>query len=258
MFNLTDTIINYDVIPFDDTLIMYNPNDPISVISVFLSLSPILLLTFYLSWLIITRELESIIVAGGQLLNEFSNKLLKRIIRQPRPHEALMGPGFGMPSAHSQFVGFFFSYWTLKMWLQWGKQPPSNLFISTSCLLIFTLMVCGSRIYLLYHTIEQVTLGYVIGIFNGIAYFIAVGIVRQLGIMDWILTWPLAKAVYLTDSFNFNGESLRNRWAKSVTAGGPSSSSCSAQTRSTPAEIGKQNHGMAKEEETGKKLLQID
>ncbi|CAB4256783.1 similar to Saccharomyces cerevisiae YGR036C CAX4 Dolichyl pyrophosphate (Dol-P-P) phosphatase with a luminally oriented active site in the ER [Maudiozyma barnettii] len=218
MFNLTDTIINYDVIPFDDTLIMYNPHDPISVISVFLSLSPILLLTFYLSWLIITRELESIIVAGGQLLNEFSNKIFKRLIKQPRPHEALMGPGYGMPSAHSQFVGFFLSYWTLKIWLQWDPHASTSLKTQSSLfILTFTLMVCGSRIYLLYHTLEQVTLGYLIGIANGTLYFMAVGVVRQLGLMDWLLAWPLAQACYLVDSFNSsNGETLRKKWAKAA------------------------------------------
>lgn len=208
--NFSSVHASYNVIPFDDTLILYNPSDPISIICVYLSLSPILLLTFYLSWLIITREMESIIVAGGQLINEFINKILKRLIKQPRPHISLMGPGYGMPSAHSQFVGFFLSYWSLKLWLQWGHVESKiryNLY-----LLCFTLAVCLSRVYLLYHTFDQIIIGYVIGIIDGIIYFGAVGIVRQLGIINWILTWPLCRGLMITDTFNNDGITLYTKW----------------------------------------------
>ena len=209
--NFTTIYDNYNVIPFDDTLILYNPNDFLSIICVYLSLSPILLLTFYLSWLIITRELESIIVAGGQLINEFINKILKRLIKQPRPHISLMGPGYGMPSAHSQFVGFLLSYWSLKLWLQWGTVP--NKFKYNLYLFIFTITVCLSRVYLLYHTFDQIIIGYVIGILNGIIYFGAVGLVRQIGLVDWLLKWPLCRTLLITDSFNNNkGTTLYNKW----------------------------------------------
>lgn len=208
--NFTTVQSSYNVIPFDDTLILYNPRDPVSILCVYLSLSPILLLAFYLSWLIITRELESVIVAGGQLINEFLNKILKRVIKQPRPHVSLMGPGYGMPSAHSQFVGFFLSYWSLKLWLQWGYVQ--NKIRYNIYLLCFTIAVCLSRVYLLYHTYDQIIIGYVIGILNGIIYFGAVGVVRQLGIIDWVLTWPLCRGLFITDCFNNKGTTLHSKW----------------------------------------------
>lgn len=50
-----------------------------------------------------------------QLLNEVLNQVLKRTIRQKRPAGALLG-GTGMPSAHSQFMGFFTLYTLLYTW----------------------------------------------------------------------------------------------------------------------------------------------
>lgn len=52
----------------------------------------------------------------SQLANEVLNQILKRTIRQSRPHGARMS-GSGMPSAHSQFIAFFAAYvvaYTLK------------------------------------------------------------------------------------------------------------------------------------------------
>lgn len=203
MFNTTLTE-QYGVIPFDDTLVLYNPHDPLSILSVYLSLSPILLLTFYLSWLIITRELESIIVAGGQLINEFINKVLKRIIKEPRPYVALMGPGYGMPSAHSQFMGFFTSYWSLKLWIAWynPRIKTRHKLTYTLYFMLYSFAVCGSRVYLRYHSVEQVTLGFLIGIFNGCGYFLVVGILRHLGLMNHIVHWQLATNWYIIDSWH--------------------------------------------------------
>ncbi|CAI4494140.1 CIC_collapsed_G0020790.mRNA.1.CDS.1 [Saccharomyces cerevisiae] len=114
---------NPNVIPFDDTYILYDSHDFLSFLSAYFSLMPILVLAFYLSWFIITRELEACIVAFGQLMNEIFNNVIKNIIKQPRPvsfgasfQNDTIRSGYGMPSAHSQFMGFCFTYNSLKIY----------------------------------------------------------------------------------------------------------------------------------------------
>jgi dolichyldiphosphatase len=55
------------------------------------------------------RDLDGIAFLIGQLSNEVLNQILKRFIKQSRPHGARMS-GAGMPSAHSQFIAFFATY----------------------------------------------------------------------------------------------------------------------------------------------------
>ncbi|CCF58982.1 hypothetical protein KAFR_0F03860 [Kazachstania africana CBS 2517] len=207
--NLT---IGEDLIPFDDTFILYNPHDIISVLSVYLSLSPILILMFYLSWLIITREIESVIVACGQLSNEVLNKILKKLIKENRPYGITslhynstinfnMGPGYGMPSAHSQFVGFFTVYFLLRIKYKWKFVPVDHILYST---LIATLgaLVCFSRIYLCYHNLKQVVVGYSIGLLNGSLYYIFVDLVRSVGTIDYLLNTWIFQRFYIKDTCN--------------------------------------------------------
>ena len=200
MFNTTLTEL-YGVVPFDETLVLYDPSSPLSLPSVLLSLSPILILTFYLSWLILDRDIESVIVAGGQLCNEFANKILKRVLKQPRPHEALIGPGYGMPSAHSQFAGFFFAYWTLRLWIRWHNphMTPRRKWAASFLLLVSALLICMARIHLRYHTVEQTAVGFAVGVLLATLYFAAVGIARTLGVVRAITQWPAARRLHIHD-----------------------------------------------------------
>ena len=198
---------HHTLVPFDETYILYNPRDPISVVSAYLSLSPILILMFYLSWFLVTRELESLIIAGGQLANEVANKILKRVFRQSRPlilDGFELGPGYGMPSAHSQFVGFLTTYVGLRLWLRWENPRVTMRYkvLYTGIVAGFSLAVCCSRVYLGYHSWEQVIVGASLGLFNGAAFFGVVGLLRELGILEWILTWPVLEWFYVKDSCN--------------------------------------------------------
>lgn len=49
------------------------------------------------------------------------NKVLKKLINQPRPVGAFMS-GPGMPSAHSQFMGFFAAYVVIYTWKRFDSQ----------------------------------------------------------------------------------------------------------------------------------------
>ncbi|CCK70140.1 dolichyldiphosphatase KNAG_0D03940 [Huiozyma naganishii CBS 8797] len=163
------------LVPLDETYILYNPSDWASTVSAYLALAPILILMFYLSWFITSWELEPLLVAAGQLLNEALNKILKRLFKQnrpgPEPHGG--GPGYGMPSAHAQFVAFAAVYLTLRIALQWPEPLQRN---TALVLLVWAgaLAIAASRVYLNYHSLEQVCVGWQVGCSCSLATTLAV------------------------------------------------------------------------------------
>jgi dolichyldiphosphatase len=66
-----------------------------------------------------TREIELFLLLAGQLACEALNFALKRLIKEDRPQLIReLGKGYGMPSSHSQFVGFWAVYVVLFLWLR--------------------------------------------------------------------------------------------------------------------------------------------
>lgn len=203
----SETVLNYNPIPFDHTYILYDPNDILSIICVHFSLLPIYIMVFYTSWFLITREIEPVIIVGGHLANELANKIVKIILKQPRPdfHKAFgetsYSLSFGMPSAHSQFIGFFAAYFISTIIYQ--VPTLKNYQKGIGCIMLALALVCvsASRTYLLYHTIEQVLVGCLLGYVLGMAYFIVAAIVREIGLVDWILNVGIVRYFYIKDSY---------------------------------------------------------
>ncbi|ODV94610.1 hypothetical protein PACTADRAFT_76238 [Pachysolen tannophilus NRRL Y-2460] len=210
--------IAYEPIPFDHTYVLYNPSDPISLISAIFSLLPIEILIFYFSWFLITREIEPVIIAFGQVINDIINNIIKHLIKQERPRPEFLSVGifkangtintgslnksleYGMPSAHSQFMGFFCCYFLLKIIYQWPNLNKLNKFYLCFIFIICSIGVVFSRIYLMYHTIEQTLVGVIFGCFLGSCYFLIVCIARDIGIIRWIVNWNFLQKFYIKDS----------------------------------------------------------
>lgn len=198
--------MSYNPIPFDHTYIVYDPSDVVSTICVQFSLLPVYIMVFYTSWFLITREIEPVIVVGGHLLGEIINKIIKHIVKQPRPdfHKEFgagsYGLTYGMPSAHSQFMGFFAAYFMLNVWyrvpLRKHYKVGANLILS-GC----AVTVAFSRVYLLYHNIPQVVVGVMVGSTFGVFFFLVVSIAREIGLVDWVLGWPVVRLYYVKDSY---------------------------------------------------------
>lgn len=198
--------MEYNPIPFDHTYILYEPSDVVSVASVQLSLLPVYVMVFYTAWFLITREIEPVIVVGGHLINEVLNKMVKCVVKQPRPefHKdfgiGTYGLSYGMPSAHSQFMGFFATYFAcmvvLKLPLrQWAKT------LAVAVLAAACVGVAFSRVYLLYHTPLQVAAGVLVGGVFGLMYFVVQLGARDVGLVDWVLLWPVVRMFYVKDSY---------------------------------------------------------
>lgn len=96
-----------------------------------------------------------------------------------------------MPSSHAQFVAFFSVYLTLFLLFRHLPHPSDThtpttlnerLLLSASSVM-FAATVCASRVYLQYHTVNQVLVGCFVGVSTAIAWFGVTTVARRKG---WI------------------------------------------------------------------------
>ena len=117
----------------------------------------------------------------GQFITEVINGRLKGRIQEPRPTE-ILGKGYGMPSSHAQFCGFFVAFWTFHFLVQRPRraQRPARenyVFIALVCitcaLTCYSRCVVLTRCHLFYHTSAQVAVGACLGSIIGTVYYAA-------------------------------------------------------------------------------------
>lgn len=170
-------------IPLDYTYVNYENDDTIGLCLAFVTLTPIYIMVMYTTLIILRRDYSTCYALGGQLLNLIINKILKKLIDQPRPESCEISSDSGMPSNHSQFISYFILFYIVQIiWVN-SKYFDSLLKVFyTSLLILMGLIVCYSRYYLNYHTLEQVVVGACIGSLFGIIWsIIDVLIGKQLG-----------------------------------------------------------------------------
>ncbi|CAL8071922.1 unnamed protein product [Calicophoron daubneyi] len=123
------------------------------------------------------RDLFTICQFIGLLINELTNIVLKRFLKHPRPTQlSAQTRSYGMPSDHSQFMGFFCACFICFLFIRLDKKSFSHGFRYILCggCILSTLLTCYSRIYLFYHTVQQVFVGLALGIIFGLAWFLIV------------------------------------------------------------------------------------
>ncbi|XBW38307.1 hypothetical protein QEN19_003896 [Hanseniaspora menglaensis] len=216
--------LHKNLIPFDDTYVLYNGDDILSFGLVYFTLLPIFVMVFIFSWFINTRELEACILAAGHVVNDIVNNIVKNIIKEERPVE-LFGDdksfqknsnrsGYGMPSAHSQFMGFLTGYMVLRILFFWRFDKTFKglmcKYIGLSLLIGSTLLVAFSRVYLQYHSLKQVSVGVALGLFLGSSYFVVIQYIRRFGFCDWLMTLRISEFFAMKDSSYKGSKSLRN------------------------------------------------
>lgn len=94
-----------------------------------------------------------------------------------------------MPSSHAQFVAFFSVYLALFLLFRHSPHPsdthtPTTLFerlLLAAWSFVFAATVCASRVYLQYHTVNQVLVGSLVGVLTAIAWFGVTTVVRRNG-----------------------------------------------------------------------------
>jgi len=164
---------------FSLTHVLYDTSSTRAEFAALITLSPILLTPAYLSIIVCTRELTVINMFIGQCLNDGLNLVLKQCVKQKRP-TGLLGKGYGFPSQHSQYMGYFSTFLILHIFIKHSfvshgsrvAVPDKIQKLAISFVVwLWALGVCYSRYFLSYHTPEQVLAGYLFGVAWGLIYF---------------------------------------------------------------------------------------
>ncbi len=135
-------------------------SDPLATILALVTLSPIFLLCSYVTIILLRRELTFINALIGQSHARVSTGRSSVSSNSPGQTNHL-GGGYGMPSSHSQFLGFFAAFFLAHFYL---NRPPSlrpRTLINSmrrfehhlAMLLIaaISILTCYSRHHLHYH-----------------------------------------------------------------------------------------------------------
>ncbi|PWZ01116.1 PAP2-domain-containing protein [Testicularia cyperi] len=192
------------------THVRYDPSDPTAKVLSLVTLSPIFLLCSYVTVILLRRELTFINAFIGQLACEALNWMLKRLFRQSRPTNHL-GSGYGMPSSHSQFSGFFAAFFLAHFILNRPPRVRPRTLINSirrlehttamAMIALLAALTCYSRYHLQYHTPLQILVGLTIGILFGGTYYYFTEHLPRPPLRRLLLDHPIAVALRIRDSW---------------------------------------------------------
>merc|ERR1712071_281465 len=174
--------------PLKQFVVEYEDGDDFGKILAWISMFPFVLLFGTISVTYVKRDFKSAVFLAGLGVSLIVNKCLKELIQQPRPdsEHTFKNTNHGMPSDHTQFMMFFTVYYVLfciheKSGEKSTKKGEKVVEMDNFELIIKNLEclgLCGisaivafSRVYLRYHTIEQVLAGGSIGALLALVYF---------------------------------------------------------------------------------------
>ncbi|KAJ8094599.1 hypothetical protein PM082_010605 [Marasmius tenuissimus] len=161
----------------DLTHVLYDDSSYLSLLLALITLSPILLMASYAALAVQSRELLIIVMWAGQLTNEVLNYGIKHLIKEERPTD-MVGNGYGFPSSHSQYMGYFSTFLILHMYFRHRFSSTGYPILDRAfralvhlALLAWAGGVAYSRYHLKYHSPHQIFWGLSIGIaFASILY----------------------------------------------------------------------------------------
>jgi dolichyldiphosphatase len=152
------------------TSVRFQEGDIVGQSLALISVVPIFIMAQYVALIAFRRDWQTICFFAGQLLNECLNLCLKVSIRAPRPAGCELS-SYGMPSSHSQFMTFLATSIALYL-LRRTRCPLWEKLVIISGAGSLAAAVSLSRVYLRYHTSDQVAAGAILGVVAGAAWFV--------------------------------------------------------------------------------------
>jgi dolichyldiphosphatase len=147
----------------------YQQEDDLGKLLAYVALGPIFIIVFQFSKVYTRREVHEAMLLLGLVLEEAVARLLKDLLRHPRPATCKMlhmCHSHGMPSSHTSMMFCYFvitSCWALQ---NWSKRSTASKLLSLGeqvfCA-VSAVAVSTSRVYLGYHSIDQVIAGAAFG-----------------------------------------------------------------------------------------------
>ncbi|KXJ29550.1 dolichyldiphosphatase 1 [Exaiptasia diaphana] len=197
--------------PVSLTHVEYPKGDYLGFALAWCSLMPIHIIVGMITLIIFRRELHTVTFLGGLFVNEILNMVVKHTLAQARPcaNHIYEHSSYGMPSDHSQFMGFFAVYMVLFIYCRLHYSQSTTMWddlldnlwkhVVAFGTIALSLAVAFSRVYLRYHDINQISAGLVIGGAMGVAWFIFTQTVLT-PMFPVITAWPVAEYLMLRDS----------------------------------------------------------
>jgi dolichyldiphosphatase len=182
------------------------------------SLLPVLIVSQLVALILVRRDVQTMVLLLGLLLNVLFNNFLKLTWRQPRPYNICTGirlyessaisvdEEYGMPSNHGQFMAFFAVYTTLFLFFRVKAGLLEQVTLS-SLSFISCVLVGVSRVYLNYHSTAQVLVSVLVGTVTGATWFgLYLRHIEALG--QRLVKSPLAKLLRIRDTSHIANVSL--------------------------------------------------
>jgi len=165
----------------------------------FLDHTDIVVTSLTAGFLLYTRSAAVFYFVSGAVFCSRSVKLIKKVIRQPRPpvnHQGRQKSSYGMPSTHSATISFYVTYIvSASFYLPIHSSLPSGRVSRILPVIIsvpWAAMILMSRVWLGHHTWPQV--------FAGSAYGVAVA-------LGWFKLWTSGM-----DLIGKEAEQIVNSW----------------------------------------------
>lgn len=120
--------------------------------------------------LLYRRDAAVVLYCAGAMLNSAAGKLLKQVIRQPRPTDSKSDPG--MPSSHATSLSFL----SLAVLAHVVLHPPAiailrAVYLGGAALIVgLALLATSWRVKAGYHTVGQVAVGWVLGMVDTVLW----------------------------------------------------------------------------------------
>jgi len=159
------------------THVLYDPSSYFSLAMALITLSPILLMPSYAVLAAFTREITVINMWVGQFCCEAFNLVVKRLVKEGRPPGSV-GNGYGFPSSHSQYMGYFATFLILHLHLKHKFRPSGYRIVDQAAqatvylaIVAWAITVAYSRYHLSYHSVAQILWGVFIGISFGLSFY---------------------------------------------------------------------------------------
>ena len=193
--------------PFSLTFVEYQEGDVIGLALAASSLIPLFIVVTAVTTIFIRRDIHSIAFFAGLAINYVSNACLKFYMAEERPR-VISGRShfnrYGMPSTHAQFMTYVAAYQCLFVLFRLSHKGGSLLewlWKVTWCAgnLAVAVTVIYGRVYLYYHTVEQVVYGAAFGSLYAVAWFAVTHWVLSPALFPYLASTRAAEFFLLRD-----------------------------------------------------------
>ena len=131
-----------------------------------ITLSPLYVMAALFGVFVTNKNIKVLHLAAGLVVSTVFNGVLKDYFREHRPAGSPVW-GYGFPSDHSQFMGFFCAFCILAIFFRSAHLPGITQLMLCTIVSGWTVAVLLSRYILRAHSFKQIFCGCGIGIFTG-------------------------------------------------------------------------------------------